>query len=87
MKVTVFKYTVDGISSYSDSYHDYIEMIIQQFRDSDRAKWLGKNGFKLTMERFSYDMGFKYEHRYVTTIDGALLTEYLLYFSAEPMEE
>lgn len=87
MKVTVFKYSVDGISSYDDKYHDYIETIIDKFKNSERARWLGRNGFKLTMERYSYDMGFKYEHRYVTTIDGALLTEYLLHFSAEPMEE
>lgn len=87
MKVTVFKYSVDGLQSYSDSYHDYIEMIIDKFKTSNRAKWLGKHGFKLTMERYSYDMGFKYEHRYTTNITGALLTEYLLHFSAEPMEE
>lgn len=86
MKITVFKYTVDGISSYDDAYHDQIEKIIDEFRVSDRAKWLGRNGLKLTMERYSYDMGFKYEHRYVTTLTGALLTEYLLHFSAEPLE-
>ena len=86
MKITVFQYTVNGLSTFEDHYMKHIESLIDEFKISERNKWLAQNKVKLKLTRYVNEQLLQYEHRYVVDLTDELLTEYLVRFSVEPLE-
>lgn len=86
MKLNVFQYTVDGLSTYDESYMKRLAERVREAKNTDRFRWIQDNKIKLTLDRYKVENELQYEHRYCIDVTDAQLLDYLLRFTKDPIE-